>query len=141
MLCEHFNKCKNVIFVGKCASCGPDKLNFEYTMPDTENSCEEGKIRRPCLEPYCDELVEYGYCEKHQKVKKSPSKRGFDAKWEELRLKKLKKNPLCEKCEAKGVLKPADSIRHISKDKTKFYDINNLVSVCKGCVKSGKKRN
>ena len=64
--------------------------------------------------------------------------------WRELRIEKLKEQPLCEVCQEKGIIKLADEVHHpipISKgtsrkDKEALgFDWNNLQSLCKQCHK------
>lgn len=62
-------------------------------------------------------------------------------RWKELRLAKLRDQPLCEICLSKGKVTPAIDIHH--KDSflnyeglqrvNKAYDYDNLLSVCKEC--------
>ncbi|MEG1838463.1 MAG: HNH endonuclease signature motif containing protein [Bacteroidaceae bacterium] len=63
-------------------------------------------------------------------------------RWRKLRAWKLANNPLCEMCEAKGIVRPAEDIHHITsfmstynEDQRKFlaYDYDNLMSLCKRC--------
>lgn len=63
------------------------------------------------------------------------------ARWRELRTIKLINNPLCERCEKKGLTVAAEDIHHIDSF-TKYegnqrlyvaYDYNNLESLCKKC--------
>ena len=65
-------------------------------------------------------------------------------KWQKLRLKKIKANPLCEECLIKGITKEAEEVHHITPvESTNFlpdmeilaYDYNNLQSLCKECHK------
>lgn len=64
------------------------------------------------------------------------------ARWRELRILKLKQNPLCEVCLTKSVIKPADDVHHIisfmsTEDfvQRRFlaFDFNNLMSLCDQC--------
>jgi 5-methylcytosine-specific restriction protein A len=63
-------------------------------------------------------------------------------KWRKLRRFKFSCNPLCEICEKKGMITPAEDIHHIvsfmsSDDIEKryylAYDFYNLLSLCKVC--------
>lgn len=77
-------------------------------------------------------------------LKKDRAKIYNSARWRELRSIKLINNPLCERCEKKGLTVQADDIHH--KDSfTKYYgdqrlyvayDYNNLESLCKKCHQS-----
>lgn len=53
--------------------------------------------------------------------------------WKELRKIALARNPICMLCEQEGKLTPAKEVNHIipaTKDKTKFFDLNNLQPLC-----------
>lgn len=62
-------------------------------------------------------------------------------RWRKLREAKLMEQPLCELCQAKGIITPAEDIHHIDsfmsyegmKRKEKAYNYNNLQSICKEC--------
>lgn len=57
-------------------------------------------------------------------------------KWKKLRVLKLMKNPLCERCEKEGIVKPALDVHHkitILKDISKAFDEDNLMSLCRKC--------
>lgn len=62
--------------------------------------------------------------------------------WQRIRLSYLKDNPLCERCEARGLTVPAAEIHHIipianEKDYARMrrlaYDRNNLQALCTAC--------
>ena len=62
--------------------------------------------------------------------------------WRELRVQKLRANPLCEVCQAEGYVTPAHAVhhRHPIEDSTSLdemrrwaFDWANLVSVCDVC--------
>lgn len=64
------------------------------------------------------------------------------ARWRELRLIKMRKNPLCEMCEKDGRITAAEDIHHITsfmsvddscQRKFLAFDINNLMSLCDKC--------
>lgn len=62
-------------------------------------------------------------------------------KWRELRQAKLMSQPLCEKCLAENIIKPAEDVHHIDSFMNytgtlrlaKAFDFSNLMSVCKEC--------
>lgn len=63
-------------------------------------------------------------------------------RWRKLRAWKFSLNPLCEMCEKKGIITPAEDIHHIEsftgaespeRVEALAYDINNLMSLCKKC--------
>ena len=64
------------------------------------------------------------------------------ARWRELRVLKLQRNPLCEICLKSGRVTPADDIHHVisfmsthDPIQRKFlaFDFNNLMSLCDRC--------
>ena len=64
------------------------------------------------------------------------------ARWKRIRKLKFLDNPLCEICEKKGIITPAEDIHHITSfmstnDPVKryflAYDMDNLLSLCKQC--------
>lgn len=65
-------------------------------------------------------------------------------KWKDLRLLKLSKNPLCEMCFEREIIKLAidvhhikeiDSVENINEKQKLGFDWNNLKSLCKECHK------
>ena len=63
-------------------------------------------------------------------------------RWRRMRAIKFANNPLCEECEKKGILTPAEDIHHIisfvgidnpDKQYRLAFDYNNLMSLCKKC--------
>lgn len=95
---------------------------------------------KPCKHPGCREYaVQNGYCEKHksdrysffEKKRISPSKLGYDRKWNAARKEFLKANPLCKICG-----KPATEVDHIIPHKGNmilFWDRGNWQSLCHSC--------
>lgn len=55
--------------------------------------------------------------------------------WRKLRAQKLLMNPLCEECERKGILTPAQMVDHIVPINKggAALDIDNLQSLCNPC--------
>lgn len=65
------------------------------------------------------------------------------ANWYRLRYWQLKRSPVCEFCKEKGIVEPANTVDHIAPHKgdvNKFFDRNNLQSLCKSCHSSVKQR-
>jgi len=63
--------------------------------------------------------------------------------WQALRKQQLALQPLCVMCEALGVVKASEVVDHIKPhrgDKTLFFNVNNLQSLCKQCHDSHKQR-
>lgn len=58
-----------------------------------------------------------------------------NTQWKKLREIKKKKDPLCELCKKKGIVKEAQLIDHLIsiRDGGEPLDINNLCSLCKDC--------
>jgi len=62
--------------------------------------------------------------------------RGYDKQWFKVRAMKLKSNPLCQRCESNGVVKPAVMVHHIkpiSSHPQLRLVIDNLMSLCHDC--------
>jgi len=102
------------------------------------------KPKHPCAYPLCPNLVESGqrYCDKHKQTntdnqsKRSSCAEGYDRKWQKVRAYKLRLNPLCEKCLAKGIVRVATQVHHKKKFKDNpelRLDIDILESLCKPC--------
>ena len=77
---------------------------------------------RPCAWPGCAVIVHDGrFCEEHQKRKQkqqdaergSAAVRGYDARWRRMRVRSLRKHPLCIECERLGYTTPATDVDHI----------------------------
>lgn len=63
--------------------------------------------------------------------------------WHRLRYRVLSRNPLCKFCGSKGLIVEASVVDHINPHKgdiNKFFDINNLQSLCAHCHNSTKQR-
>jgi 5-methylcytosine-specific restriction enzyme A len=58
------------------------------------------------------------------------------ARWRKVRALKLAINPLCEQCEARGDVTPAEHVHH-KRPRHAFpelaYDVTNLESLCQRC--------
>lgn len=66
-----------------------------------------------------------------------------NANWHRLRHSVLSREPLCRFCKKKGIITEATVADHINPhrgDEKKFYDINNLQSLCKPCHDGTKKK-
>lgn len=77
-----------------------------------------------------------------RRINKEERQKIYQSKrWKELRLSKLRDQPLCELCLAKDKVTPAIDVHHIDsflnyeglKRIDKAYNYNNLLSVCKEC--------
>lgn len=96
---------------------------------------------RKCAFPGCPNLVTGArYCITHDAmVKKSYDEsredardRGYTTRWEKVRAMKLKRNPICERCEKEGRVTPAAMVHHIDGD-SKHHAMDNLMSMCWPC--------
>jgi 5-methylcytosine-specific restriction protein A len=69
-------------------------------------------------------------------IRLSPCKRGYDRRWQRLRLVVLAEEPLCRFCYAEGRLTPATDVDHIEPLRTR-PDLrllrSNLRSLCHPC--------
>ena len=103
--------------------------------------------KHPCSYPGCAALVEAGdsRCDLHRKHEQREYDRGrkddpyrrlyADKTWRRVRRIKLAMNPLCERCKAKGCLKPATEVHHRTavRDGGDPFDVTGLESLCKRC--------
>ncbi|OPX87746.1 MAG: HNH endonuclease [Pelotomaculum sp. PtaB.Bin104] len=95
---------------------------------------------KPCRHPGCPALTNTGYCEQHKREqwndnRKNARQRGYTAQWEKVRAYKLKRNPLCERCEQEKRVTPAVMVHHIKpiSQGGAVLDMANLMSVCRSC--------
>ena len=106
---------------------------------------------KPCAGKYghCPNLVPIGerYCkeckpkeeekekkrrQEYDKKRGNAAKRGYDARWQKIRTLKLKRDPLCQKCAEKHILRAATLVHHIDGN-PKNNASENLASVCNRC--------
>lgn len=67
----------------------------------------------------------------------SPSKRGYDRRWQRRRAIQLQREPLCRHCYARGIITPATDVDHIiSKAKGGPDTFDNYASLCHACHSS-----
>lgn len=108
------------------------------------------RAKKPCAYPGCSKLVSgQTYCEKHFKEVEKKRQKLYDryqrnkkiarfysnARWQKLRDRKLKHDPLCEHC-LPDVVTPATEVDHIipvEVDWSRRLDWNNLQSLCHSC--------
>lgn len=110
------------------------------------------RLKKPCAQPGCPELVEAGkaYCDEHKKKHRSYRDKEYkrdrkDSKeqkfyvssaWRKLRKIKLNQDPLCEHCKEKGITREATDIDHIIPIKVDWslrLSLDNLQSLCHSC--------
>ena len=74
---------------------------------------------------------------KSDKERGTRTERGYDNTWLRLRARKLRDKPLCEPCEAKGLVVVATQVHHLKPFKGLHdplrLDWDNLQSVCDAC--------
>lgn len=101
----------------------------------------------PCRYPGCAAVVATpGFCDAHRPLiyrDYGRARRGFDAevgfyqsaRWRNARAAVLRDNPLCCRCQAKGVLQPAKVVDHIVAIKLggERFERANLQSLCVPC--------
>lgn len=74
---------------------------------------------------------------------KTTAQRGYGGRWQRLRLRFLKRNPLCTRCQALGLVVEATVVDHIvphEGDSARFWDESNWQALCKPCHDSWKKQ-
>jgi 5-methylcytosine-specific restriction enzyme A len=96
---------------------------------------------RPCAEPRCPELVPRGRCTEHtrklerptEKLRPTAAARGYGSRWQKLRDRFLRKNPICVMCKATKRITAANTVDHIIPhrgDPVLMWDENNLQALC-----------
>lgn len=69
--------------------------------------------------------------------RRSASERGYDNEWKKLARQFRREHPLCQHCEARGVVRPASLVDHRipirGPDDPRRLEWNNLQSLCRGC--------
>ena len=101
------------------------------------------KPKRPCSHPGCPRLTNERFCEEHAKqeakrynrYQRDPaSKKRYGRAWRCIRDRYIAAHPLCERCQKKGTLTPAEEVHHsIPLSKGGTHDESNLMSLCKPC--------
>jgi 5-methylcytosine-specific restriction protein A len=98
---------------------------------------------RPCAQHGCPGLTRQRYCPLHEaneqqeekqyaRERGGTAKRGYDSVWQLLRLTYLQQHPLCEQCQADGLIVPAVLVHHIVpiKDGGARLATSNLRALC-----------
>ena len=70
----------------------------------------------------------------YEKTRLSSHDRGYNTKWQRVRLSYLKAHPLCVQCQAEDVVEPATEVDHIiphKGNKKLFWDNSNWQPLCK----------
>ena len=96
------------------------------------------RVGRPCRAQGCPAIVHEGaWCPEHKPKdapRPAPSSRGYDKRWQKIRLAYLARYPLCVQCEKEGRVTAAtevDHIRPLALGGTN--DAHNLQPLCKSC--------
>jgi 5-methylcytosine-specific restriction protein A len=99
--------------------------------------------RRLCAgSPTCPNTVmrTASRCPEHTRQREqrrgSAYQRGYDAAWNRLRVFYLARHPLCQRCEAKGLVVTAREVHHrvpIAVDPSQRLVTSNLEALCKRC--------
>ncbi|GAH66471.1 unnamed protein product, partial [marine sediment metagenome] len=83
---------------------------------------------------------ESSYCVLHKKQKErerpTSTTRGYNYRWQKVRRMYLRENPLCVECLTLGIITPATVVDHIEPhrgDYEKFWDEDNMQSLCESC--------
>ncbi|MBY6275391.1 MAG: hypothetical protein CWE10_04100 [Symbiobacterium thermophilum] len=104
------------------------------------------RLPTPCRFPGCPSLVDprEGYCPAHKREyrrekdrpyeenRPSAAKRGYDRRWQRIRLQVLLEEPLCRMCAAEGKLVPAEHVDHIDGN-VRNMRRENLQPLCASC--------
>ncbi|RQD77354.1 MAG: HNH endonuclease [Candidatus Syntrophonatronum acetioxidans] len=98
-----------------------------------------------CRWPGCPELVtKPGYCQAHAKQardradssRESAVKRGYSWNWHKIRKRYIARNPYCEDCRAKGIIREAKEVHHVRSIREAphlRYSPENLRALCLSC--------
>jgi 5-methylcytosine-specific restriction protein A len=101
-------------------------------------------IKYPCTYPGCPELTDTGGpCERHRQEREQRSRaqdrqrgsaasRGYGRRWRRIRAAKLARDPLCEDCLDRKIVKAATDVDHIDGNVENMAD-ENLRSLCHEC--------
>ena len=98
--------------------------------------------RRPgrrCHHPGCPELSDESYCPQHRvdtrehdKDRATAAERGYGSVWQKVRARKMTRDPLCEDCRRKGIIREAEQVHHKDGNSSNNKN-NNLESLCVPC--------
>ena len=93
-----------------------------------------------CRHPGCLAITknQNGYCSQHRPPDDRPSssQRGYDLRWAKFRRWYVDRHPLCEECQAKGIVRPMEELHHIipvAKRPDLRLAVENIVSLCRSC--------
>jgi len=95
-------------------------------------------VVHPCRIGGCSGFAQRnGYCGKHYRPRdehrRTAAERGYDYAWQHhIRPRKLRQDPLCERCKAQGRAVRADLVHHRDRDSSNNAE-SNLESLCNKC--------
>jgi len=95
----------------------------------------------PCGAVGCTAMIPAGerLCQEHrghrERERGSAASRGYDRDWQAVRLEYLHAHPLCEDCEAAGLVVPAALVHHVAPLRSggARLDAGNMRALCERC--------
>jgi 5-methylcytosine-specific restriction protein A len=96
------------------------------------------KPLKPCKHGGCPNLTADSYCEQHKPLyqRASAKERGYGSRWQKSRIRFLKANPLCVRCNEQGRYVKTTVVDHIKPhrgDQRLMWDEGNWQALCKSC--------
>ena len=98
---------------------------------------------RPCTHKQCNGLVRGGVCNRcgsqrrdkdrtHDDHRGTAHDRGYGSTWQKVRLMQLAQQPLCQDCQAEGLVMIGVEVHHIKAKRNGGDDsFDNLMTLCK----------
>jgi 5-methylcytosine-specific restriction enzyme A len=93
-------------------------------------------MRRPSVCAVCQRAGCAVHGRKPKDERPSAYRRGYDAAWRRLRLRTLDERPLCEHCQTRGRITPAEHVHHEKPVRTHpelRLEPSNLTPLCVPC--------
>ncbi|MBS3937608.1 MAG: HNH endonuclease [Peptococcaceae bacterium] len=101
------------------------------------------KPKRPCSHPGCPTLIDGRFCGEHakqearryEKYERDPAtKKRYGRTWKRIRDRYIAAHPLCEHCQKRRLIMPAEEVHHIKPlSQGGTNDAGNLVALCTPC--------
>ena len=113
-----------------------------FSMP-TEVTRVPNRPKRPCSHPGCPRLTNGRFCDEHAKqeaqryerYQRDPAvQKRYGRVWKRVRDRFIAAHPLCQRCQERGRITPAQEVHHIvplSQGGT--HDETNLMALCTSC--------